>query len=395
MTDTRFGQSLARGIAIACVLGLLVAGGLWYFLKDANRKHVTAFFPSAVGLYVGNSVRVLGVDMGTVTAVTPMGNQVKVDMEYDRSIAIPADAQAAIVAPSLVSDRYVQLAPAYTGGKIISDGAQIPLGRTAVPIEVDQLYSSLDKITQSLGPNGVNANGSLSDLLTTLSKNVDGNGQALHDTITKLSQLSSTLSGNKDDLFATVQNLANFSQTLADSDGQVRRFESQLADVSGYLAGERDNLAATVQQLGQTLGMVQDFIDSHHDKLRGNVDKLASVTKVLVDQRSALAEILDVAPVGLSNVYNAYNGSSGTLDARPNFNELTTPPLVMICNFLQQAKPTEAVVQQLCNTVQPLLNAAGADKFPSLAQTAYALQHGQLPPLPLPFVDLTGTGAGQ
>ncbi|WP_236789524.1 MCE family protein [Amycolatopsis sp. GM8] len=391
MTDTRFGQSLTRGVAIACVLGLVVAGVLWWTIKDANKKHVTAYFPSAIGLYVGNSVRVLGVDMGTVTGVQPMGSQVRVDMDYDRTVAIPADAQAAIVAPSLVSDRYVQLAPAYTGGKIIDDGASIPLNRTAVPIEVDDLYSSLDKISQSLGPNGVNQNGSLSDLLTTLSQNFDGNGQSLHDTITKLSQLSTTLSGNKNDLFATIQNLANFSQTLSDSDKQVRTFESQLADVSGYLAGEKDNLAATVQQLGTTLAMVQQFIDSHHDKLRSNVDNLASVTKVLVDQRSALAQILDIAPVGLGNVANAYNGSSGTLDARPNLNELTQPPIVMICGLLKETPGALAKVGNLCDSVAPILN--GTAKLPSLAQTAYALQHGQLPPLPLPFVDLTGTGA--
>ena len=393
MTDTRFGQSLARGIAIACVLGLVVAGVLWWTLKDANKKHLTAYFPSAIGLYVGNSVRVLGVDMGTITGVQPMGNQVRVEMEYDRSIAIPADAQAAIIAPSLVSDRYVQLAPAYTGGKVIDDGATIPLNRTAVPVEVDDLYASLDKISQDLGPNGVNANGSLSDLLNTLAKNFDGNGESLHDTITKLSQLSTTLSGNKEDLFATVQNLAQFSQTLADSDSQVRQFESKLADVSGYLSGEKDNLAATVQQLGTTLGMVQQFIDSHHDKLRTNVDNLASVTKVLVDQRSALAQILDVAPVGLSNVINAYNGSSGTLDARPNLNELTQSPIVMICGFLKQTPSALATLGDLCDSVEPILD--GTLKLPSLAQTVYALQHGQLPPLPLPFVDLVGSEAQQ
>lgn len=394
MTDTRFGQSLARGVAIACVLGLVVAGVLWWTLKDANKKHLTVYFPSAIGLYVGNGVRVLGVEMGTVTGVQPMGNQVRVDMEYDRSIQIPATADAAIIAPSLVSDRYVQLAPAYTGGPVIADGASIPLNRTAVPVEVDQLYASLDKISTDLGPNGVNANGSLSDLLTTLAKNFDGNGQSLHDTITKLSQLSTTLSGNKDDLFTTVGNLARFSQTLADSDSQVRQFESQLANVSGYLAGEKDNLAATVQQLGTTLGMVQEFIDSHHDKLRSNVDNLASVTKVLVDQRSALAEILDVAPVGLGNVVNAYNGSAGTLDARPDINELTDPPLLMVCRLLKETPGALAKVGNLCDPVANLLD--GAAKLPSVAQSAYALQHGQLPPLPLPLTGLIGgSGAGQ
>ncbi|MEU0466379.1 MCE family protein [Amycolatopsis sp. NPDC006131] len=394
MTETRFGRSLARGVAAACVLGLVVAGVLWWTLKDADKKHLTAYFTSATGLYVGNSVRVLGVDMGKVTSVEPMGDRVKVVIEYDRTVRVPADAQAAIVAPSLVSDRYVQLAPAYTGGEVISEGATIPLEKTAVPIEVDQLYESLDKISRSLGPNGVNQNGSLSDLLTTLAQNLDGNGQALHDTITKLSQASKTLSGNEDDLFGTISNLADFTTTLANSDNQVRQFEQRLADVSGYLAGEKDNLAATVQQLGTTLATVQQFINNHSDRLKSNVDKLASVTQVLVDQRSALAEILDVAPVGLNNVINAYNGSSGTLDARANLNELTQPPIVMICNLLKQTPSALDAIGDLCSSVAPLLD--GAVPLPSVAQTVHALQNGELPPLPLPLAQTVyGTGASR
>src|SRR5690606_40969388 len=71
MITTRFGQRLAQGVTIAIVLGLVVAGGLWWTLKDAGTKQVTAYFPSAIGLYEGNSVRVLGVDMGEVTKVEP------------------------------------------------------------------------------------------------------------------------------------------------------------------------------------------------------------------------------------------------------------------------------------------------------------------------------------
>ncbi|WP_328445570.1 MCE family protein [Amycolatopsis sp. NBC_00438] len=385
MSDTRFGQSLTRAFTIAIVLALVVAGGIWWTLKDAGRNHLTAYFAGTVGLYEGNSVRMLGVDMGTVTKIQPMGNQVKVEFEYDRSVAVPADAKALIVAPSLVSDRYVQLAPAYTGGPRISDGAVIGLDRTEVPLEVDQLAASLAKVSETLGPNGVNKQGSLSNLLNTAAANVDGNGQALHDTITKLGQAAGTLAGNKDDLFSTVENLGKFSQSLADSDGQVRNFEGQLADVSGYLASEKDNLAATVQQLGTTLTSVQAFIDQNHDRLKSNVDKLAGITNVLVDQRSSLAEILDVAPVGLSNLVNTYNGAAGTLDARPNLNELTQPPLVMICRLLKQVG-TNSIPDVLGNACE---NIAGVvDKvipLPSLAQTLQALQSGQLPPLPLPI----------
>ncbi len=389
--STRLGQTLTRGFTVAIVLALVVAGALWWTLKDAGRNHLTAYFAGAVGLYEGNSVRMLGVDMGTITRIQPMGNQVRVELEYDRSVPVPADAKAIIVSPSLVSDRYVQLAPAYKGGPQIDDGAVIGLDRTEVPLEVDELAASLSRVSQSLGPNGANKNGSLSDLLDTAAKNFDGNGQALHDTITKLGQAAGTLSGNKDDLFKTVENLGSFSQTLVNSDKQVRDFERQLADVSGFLAGERENLAATVKQLSDTLTAVQAFIEKNRDRLKSNVDKLASVTKVLVDQRGALAEILDVAPVGLGNLINTYNASSGTLDARANLNELTQPPLVMVCNLLKQTPEALDALGDACKGIAGLVD--GLVPLPSMAQVIQSANSGQLPPLPLPIAgELYGTG---
>ncbi|MDI5974667.1 MCE family protein [Amycolatopsis magusensis] len=391
MTDTRFGMNVARWLSVACVLALLVAGGLWWTLKDPGRKHLTAWFPTAIGLYEGNSVRMLGVPMGTVEKVEPLGDRVRVTMEYDRAVAVPAEAQAVIVAPSLVSDRYVQLTPAHTGGPVIEEGATIPLERTAVPLEVDDLYASLSRVSQSLGPNGVNKDGSLSTLLTTLAENFDGNGKALHDTITRLGQASGTLAGNKDDLFATVRNLGDFSTTLANSDGQIRDFERQLADVTGFLADERGNLAETVQQLGPTLEQVQAFVEKNRDKLKSNVDKLASITRTLVDQRGSLAEILDVAPVGLGNLVNTYNASSGTLDARANLNELTQPPVLMVCNLLKQTPDQLDLVGDLCKGLQPVLD--GALPLPSVAQVVAAAKKGEAPPLPLPLVDVMSGGA--
>jgi phospholipid/cholesterol/gamma-HCH transport system substrate-binding protein len=397
MSETRFGAGLTRGVAIACVLGLVVAGGLWWTLKDAGVKRVTAYFPTTVGLYEGNDVRVLGVQMGEVVDIEPMGDKVKVAMEYDRAVQIPAGANAVIVAPSLVSDRYVQLAPAYTGGAELEDGTVIPMDRTMVPLEVDDLYKSLSDVTEALGPDKANKNGALSDVLDTLAENFRGNGQELHDTITKLSQASGTLSGNSGDLFTTIENLGEFSTTLANSDGQIRQFEQQLADVSGFLAGERENLAATVQQLGTALGSVEQFIENNRDQVKSNVDKLASVTSVLVEERAALAEILDVAPVGAGNLINTYNASSGTTDSRSNLNELTQPPIVMICKFLQSTPEALDAIGDVCADLAPVLD--GSAPLPSVAQTIHALENGHLPPLPLPLAgQVYGTptqGGGQ
>ena len=114
--------------------------------------------------------------IGQVTKITPEGTKVHLDMEYDASYKIPADAKAVVVAPSIVSDRYVQLTPVWTSGPVLADKASIGLYRTAVPVELDQIYSNLDQLNQDLGPNGANKNGALSDLLQVGAENLKGNG---------------------------------------------------------------------------------------------------------------------------------------------------------------------------------------------------------------------------
>lgn len=237
-----------------------------------------------------------------------------VDEDYD----IPADAGAVVLAPSLVSDRYVQFAPVYSGGPTMRDGAEVPLERTATPVELDAVYGALDDLSVALGPTGANADGALQDLLATGADNLEGNGEALNQTLTGFSQAVRTLSEGRDDLFGSVENLQVFTTALATVDAQVGQFNANLAAVADQLAGERDDLAAAIALLSSALGQVATFVQQNTALLTTNVDRLADVTLTLVQQRSALAEVLDVAPAALSNVARAYNPDTGTLDTRDN-----------------------------------------------------------------------------
>lgn len=381
---SRFGRDLARGVSIAIVLALVVAAALWWTLVEGNQRRYSAVFTGVVGLYEDNDVRVLGVKVGHIDKVTPNGDTVRVDMLVDRTVKIPSDAKAVIVAPALVSDRYVQFTPVYTGGDAMVEGTVLGKDRTATPLEVDDLYASLNRVSVTLGPNGVNKDGALADLLDTLAANADGNGQALNQTITQLSQMARTLSGSDEDLFATVDNLQKFTSALAANDDAVNEFSEQAADVSQFLADEREDLGAAVQQLGIALGAVQQFINDNRAHLKTNVDKLASITQVLVDQRAALSEVLDVAPLALSNIINSYNGSSGTLDARADINELAQPPIVTLCNLVRQGTPDALpqVLADTCDQLKPLVE--GLLPLPTPAEILTALQNGTAPPLPLP-----------
>lgn len=323
-------RSRSRGMKLligTAVLALVAsAAGIWWWRSGAERVRATAYFAAAVGVYAGSDVRVLGVRVGTIDAVEPEGERVRVTFTLDSGVKAPAEAKVVSVAPSLVSDRYLQLTPTYAGGPQLADGAVIPVERTASPVELDQLYDSMEKLAGALGPDGANKDGALSELLKTGAANLSGNGAALNKLFNDLGQAAKTLDGAQEDVFGTVDNLAKFTGMLARNDNQVVAAQQQLAEVTRFLAADRDALRAALNELPGALGQVGEFIRDNRGRVKSTVDKLAGITKVLADQRAALAEVLDVAPLAMTNLLNAYNPATRTIDGRVNLNEIAPRP---------------------------------------------------------------------
>ncbi|GCB44902.1 MCE family protein [Streptomyces sp. NL15-2K] len=320
---------------LALLTALTLVAALTYVLWPRPEPvRVTAYFPRTVGIYPGSDVRVLGVRIGEVRKITPEGDRVRVDLEYDAGREVPADAQAAIINSSVVSDRYLQLLPVYRSGPVLRTGDEIPESRTAVPVELDRVFDSLHSTADALGPEGANKDGSLSRLLGVSADNLDGQGKNLHRTVEDLSEAITTLSDGRTDLFGTVRNLQVFTAALAADDKSVRSFNSSLATVAEQLTGEREDLAAALKHLGTALGDVSGFVKKNKKSLTSNVAGLSKVTKVLVTQRAALEELLEVAPTGMSNLNNAYNPSAGTLDTRNNPNQ-PQDPASLLCSVLR------------------------------------------------------------
>jgi phospholipid/cholesterol/gamma-HCH transport system substrate-binding protein len=350
-----FLRRFSRGThVLAVVVAFAVVATMTYALWPEPRPmHLVAHFPRTVGLYEGSDVRVLGVPIGRVDKVTPDGRAVRVEMSYDAEYKVPADAQAVVIAPSIVSDRYVQLTPVYKAGPVLADGAEIALEQTAVPVELDRIYSSLDDLARALGPNGANQTGSLSRLLDVGAANLDGQGAKVHDTVSDLADATEALSGARGDLFATVRQLQKFTSTLAASDTHVRRFNADLEVVADQLEGERGDLQLALDNLSVALTQVSSFVRDNRDEIRTNVDGLTELSKTLVKQQNALREVLDTAPVALSNLDRAYNDRTGTLDTRDNFAQVDDPGLYL-CSLLLQAGQPESVCDDLRGVLDDL-----------------------------------------
>jgi phospholipid/cholesterol/gamma-HCH transport system substrate-binding protein len=320
-----------RIIIGAVIAGIVAVGAYFVFFSGSSDKHVTARFTKAIGIYTGTPVRILGVNVGTVTGVHPGPQYVSVDMTYSSTYKLAPNASAVEVANSLVSDRYIQLTPLYDanrdGGKYLADNAIIPNNRTGGPAELDDIYASLDKLAVALGPNGANKggqNGPLSTLLKVAAANLKGNGTAFGQSIAKLSQAAETLANNRSNLFGTVQNLQRFTEALHASDGQIREFNQQLAQVASDLASERTDIGAALHDLTLALDDVSQFVKQNASKFHTDIKGLEEITGVLVKEKSSLNETLAISPIALANLVHTYQPDIGAIATRGNLASLSS-----------------------------------------------------------------------
>jgi phospholipid/cholesterol/gamma-HCH transport system substrate-binding protein len=305
------------------VLAIVAVGAVVGLRGSTPSRHITAYFPRTIGLYKGNDVRVLGIKVGTVDSLTPDGDRVKVTMSYSGNQKIPADANAELIEPSIVSDRYVQLSPAYTSGPVLKNGAVLSLDRTHTPLELDNIFENINSLDTALGPQGANAKGALSRLVDISAKNLAGNGPRLNGAIKEFAAAISTLSGSRGNLFSTVSALQKFTTTLARHDGGVRALNANLATVGGQLAGERKDLGAALANLAQALSAVNGFVAANRTALTGDVHGLTNVTGVLTNEKEAITEFTDQAPLALTDLGLSFDSKATTLDTKAD----TTAPL--------------------------------------------------------------------
>jgi len=310
-------MSRALRIAVAAVVAVvvvLVGAGVAMAGGGGGTHHITAYFTRTIGLYKGNDVRMLGVRVGKIDSIKVKGPVVEVKMTISGKYKLPADVGAVLVPPSVVSDRFIQLTPAYTGGAELPAHAVLNTDRTQVPLEFDEIFKNVDQLNRALGPGGANANGALSRLVDVSAANLNGNGAELNGALKQFSAMISTLAGSKNDLFSTVTQLQQFTSMLAQNDGGVRAVNANLAKVGGQLAAERQDLGAALANLSQALQLVSSFVADNRNRLTTDIHKAAAVTNVLSREKEALTQIIDMAPFALTNLSLAYDSSAKTLD---------------------------------------------------------------------------------
>ncbi|MGV0636241.1 MCE family protein [Mycolicibacillus trivialis] len=281
-----------------------------------NRITVTAQFQDAVGLYAGNGVSVLGMEVGRVNSVAPKGGYVEVKLSINSGVAIPADVEAVTVSTSVLTDRHVELTPPYRGGPRLKNGDILGLDRTRTPVEFERTLAMMHKLGSALHADE-NNDGPLGEFVQLGSEITLGNGPEIKATLARLSDAlkvgSDKGAQSKKNIQTIIANISELSEAATDNDAALREFGSSLHTLSDILAAENLGAGVTGANVNTMLAETSRLLEGHQEGLKTTFSDIRTLADTLVENQRDLAETLDVAPLFVDNLYNIIDPVGGSL----------------------------------------------------------------------------------
>jgi phospholipid/cholesterol/gamma-HCH transport system substrate-binding protein len=366
---------LPRVSRMAVIVGsLLLAGGLVAALvggqlyKRLTNNTAVAYFPETNALYAGDKVVIMGIRVGAIDNIQPVGDKMKVTFHYSNKYKVPASAQAVILNPTLVASRSIQLEPPYKGGPVLADNAVIPEDRTQVPVEWDDLRNNITHIINSLGPTKDQKKGPFGDVIESFADGLAGKGKQINNTLDSLSAALTTLDEGRGDFFSVLHSLALFVNALHRDDQQFVALNKDLSQITDRLTSSDHAAANAIQQTDSLLSTASTFLTENREVLAHDFNNLGETTTAIVqpEPREGLETGLHILPNMAANVLGIYEPAHGSLTgvaALTNF----ANPLQFICSAIQAGSRLgyQDSAELCAQYLAPIMDAFKFNYFPS------------------------------
>lgn len=319
----------SRGMAMVLVVALLGGGCALGGGDEAADTNLTVFFRRAVAVYPESSVRVMGLDAGTIDEVVPEGNRVRVEISVNGDVPIPADVKAAVVPLSLIGERSVTLFPAWREGETqAEDGDVIPVERTTVPAEPDEALQAFTDLARGLDPDEV------ARLVTEGAEALDGRGNVLNEGLAEMGDLAQLMATEDDSLVAVADNLNELAGTLGEREEQLGNVIDSFATASGVLASEREDIETLLAALGQLATEGDAIVRSAEDTLPEDLAQLTRLTRSVSSNMDSVALLVDALNRNSQGLIGAHDRELGVLVQRINLTPITAEVLRPLFNAL-------------------------------------------------------------
>jgi phospholipid/cholesterol/gamma-HCH transport system substrate-binding protein len=241
-------------LAIVVVAYVLHNEGFRFPLVQSTPFTVNAEFSTAQAVTPGQgqTVRVSGVQIGTLSGVTLKDGHAIVKMSIDQKYKhlIHQDATAFLRPKTGLQDMFVELNPGSSPSPVVRAGYTIPLAQTNPEVNVDEILSALDADTRQYLELLVNGAG---QGLKGQGNNLAGVFERFEPTHRDLARLNSAVAVRGRDLQQLINSLRRLNDALAAKQTQITSMVDASSRVFGTLASEDKNISRAVNDLPGTL----------------------------------------------------------------------------------------------------------------------------------------------
>ena len=265
--------------------GLIVVFGQFRF-SASNSFHAT--FAEASRLKSGQDVRIAGVPVGTVNAVTlNPDNTVDVAFDVDRRYQLYTSTRAVVRYENLVGDRYMEITSGPGELKKLPPGATISKDNTQPALDLDALLGGLRPVLKGLDGNKVN------EVSNAVIELLQGQGGAVASMLASTSSFSQNLAARDELIGEVVTNLNTVLGTIDEKGAQFDASVDELQRLITGLAENRDPIAGAIAPLASAENDLTDMLEASRRPLQGVIENARPLMQRLDERKGDVNKVIE------------------------------------------------------------------------------------------------------
>lgn len=335
-----------HGAVVAAFIALcaVIFGFLWTqaggYLPLISQKgyQVSVTLPDVDNLVFQSDVRIAGVPVGKIEALTVHGRTAKATLELDDEVApLHEGATVTVSAKTLIEETYLVVVDGK--GAEIPDGATLPKGAGIPSVQLNDVLTSLDQPTRK----------ELRSMVRSSALVTDGTKEEVDNLLTGLGSLGREGSGaleaaadQSQDLAELTSNLAAVMRALDQRQGQIVQLSEDSDAITASMAAEQENIQELVQALPSFMDSAQDASEDLErladplDDVAKNLDEAApSLTAALKELPATTKELRLLVP----DLQNVVDRAPATFERTPGFVDGAQPVVTSLSGLLQDVNP--------------------------------------------------------
>ncbi|SBS79083.1 Virulence factor Mce family protein [uncultured Mycobacterium sp.] len=276
---------------LVCLLGLGALVAVFGQLRFEREQTFRALFATVSGLEAGNFVRIAGVEVGKVKALTLQPDTtVLVEFAADPSVVLTKGSRAVIRYDNLIGGRFLALEEGAGPTNKLNPGDTIALSNTSPALDLDALIGGFRPLFQALNPDQVNA------LSGQLIQAFQGQGATIGSVLTRTAEVTSTLA-DRDQLIGQV--IANLNVVLGSLGGQSTQFGKAVDSLSQLvhgLAERKQDISNSIAYSDAAAGSLASLLGAARPPLKNVVGQTDRVSTLVVKDYEYMDTLLGRLP---------------------------------------------------------------------------------------------------